>query len=107
MVCDCRNYDYDCKDCTDAWELSRLYGCRESPKPVFYLDMEVDVGDCVEANQGGERFWLEVTAVCGCYVVGILISDLHFDHPFQKGDCLKILTQQIYNVDRGCEKVLN
>ena len=107
MACNCKKYDYDCITCTDAWELSRLYGCNESPNPVNELEREVEVGDCVEANQGGERFWIQVTAVCGCFVVGIVVSDLVFNHPFSKGDCVKITTQQIYNVDKGCAKVLN
>lgn len=106
MACNCKNYDYDCKDCTDAWELYKLYGCNESPNPVRELDREVEVGDCVEANQGGERFWIEVTAVCGCFVVGIIRSDFKFVHPFNKGDCIKITTQQIYNVDKGCANVV-
>lgn len=103
MSCNCKNYKYDCKDCTDAWGLSRLYGCKESPSPVYDLEFEVDVGDCVEANQGGERFWIRVTDTCNCYLVGIIVSDLVFDHPFKKGDCIKITTQQIYNVNKSCE----
>ena len=100
----CKKYDYDCKDCTDAWELSRMYGCKESPNPVLDLEREVEEGDCIEVNQGGERFWLRVTDVCNCFVVGVVVSNLHFGHPFTTGDRLKVTTQQIYNVDKGCEK---
>jgi len=105
MTCKCNRYDYDCKDCTDAWELSRYYGCNESPNPVHDIELEVEIGDCVEVNQGNERFWIQVTDTCNCFLVGIVMSDLHFDHPFQKGDCIKVTTQQIYNVDKSCEKI--
>lgn len=96
--------DYICTDCVDAWELSRNYSCNESPNPVSTMD-EVKVGNCVEANQGSERFWMKVLAVCTCYLIGEVTSDQVFPHPFQKGDTLRIEIYQIYNVDRtspGC-----
>lgn len=101
----CKEYDYECLDCVDAWDLSRMYGCNESPNPVLNLTMEVDVGDCVEVNQGDERFWIQVTDVCNCFIIGIVVSDLHFNHPFTTGDKIKITTQQIYNVDKECSKI--
>jgi hypothetical protein len=101
----CSEYDYDCKDCTDAWELSRMYGCKESPNPVLELEREVEIDDCIEVNQGGERFWLLVTDVCTCFVIGIVLSNLRFDHIFNTGDKLKVTTQQIYNVDKKCENL--
>lgn len=102
----CLEYDYKCDDCVDAWELSRLYGCNESPNPVSNLS-DVEVGDCVEVNQGKERFWIKVTDVCVCYIVGIVVSDLHFSHPFSKGDSLRVEIYNIYNVDKGCGKTLS
>jgi hypothetical protein len=96
--------DYICADCVDAWELSRNYSCNESPNPVSTMD-EVKVGNCVEANQGEERFWMKVLAVCTCYLIGEVTTDQVFPHPFQKGDTLRIEIYQIYNVDRtspGC-----
>ena len=105
MTCN-DDYDYKCDDCTDAWELSRLYGCYESPNPVANLETEVNVNDCVEANQGGERFWLQVTDVCICYIVGIVISDLQFSHPFSKGDRVRLEVYQIYNVDKECKNII-
>ena len=101
MTCK-NNYDYKCDDCTDAWELSRNYSCFESPNPVIDLDMEVDIGDCVEANQGGERFWVRVVEVCVCYIIGVVISDLVFNHPFNKGERIRLEIYHIYNVDKGC-----
>lgn len=102
----CSDYDYKCDDCVDAWELSRLYGCNESPNPVTDLD-QVEVGDCIEVNQNGERFWIQVTDVCICFVVGIVVSDLVFSHPFSKGDSIRVEIWHIYNVDKGCEKTLS
>ncbi len=105
VVCN-PDYDYKCDDCTDAWELSRLYGCNEAPHPVSNLEDEVEVGDCVEANQGNERFWIQVVDVCVCYVVGIVVSDLSFSHPFVKGDKIRLEIHHIYNVDKGCNTIL-
>jgi hypothetical protein len=104
----CNDYEYSCEDeeCTNAWDLSRLYGCYESPKPVTNLEREVEVGDCIEVNQGGERFWIQVTDVCVCYVVGFIVSDLVLDHPFNKGDTIRVEIWHIYNVDKGCSKTL-
>lgn len=115
----CSDYDYKCDDCTDAWDLSRWYGCNESPNPVTDLS-EVEVGDCVEANQGddwnplypaephghGERFWVQVTDVCGCYIVGIVLGPLLFPHPFSVGDTIRLEIYHIYNVDKGCKNVI-
>lgn len=98
----CKDYTHKCTECTDAWELSRLYGCNEAPHPLSDLN-DVEVGDCVEVNHGGERFWIQITAVCTCYVVGIVVSDLHFSHPFIKGDKIRVEIQQIYNHDKGCK----
>ena len=95
----CKRKAYKCNDCTDAWELSRLYSCNESPNPVSDIDREVEVGDCVEANQGGERFWVQVTDTCTCYIIGVVVSDLVFPHPFVKGQKIRLEIFHIYNVE--------
>ena len=102
MSCKDKDY-YKCDTCTDAWELSREYGCKESPNPVTDLDREVEIGDCVEVNEGGERFWIQVTDVCRCFIIGIVISDLVFPHPFTTGDKIRVEIYHIYNVDKGCK----
>ena len=33
----CTNYDYNCRDCVDAWELERLYSCYEAAHPLTTL----------------------------------------------------------------------
>jgi len=93
----CRDGDYyDCIDCVDAWELSRLYGCNEAPHPLQNLD-DVKPGDLVEFNQGGERIWGRVLYNCGCTLIVEVVSDLVFSHPFSKGDKVLLTLFQIYN----------
>ena len=93
----CKEFDYDCEDCVNAWELSREYSCNESPKCVNSVN-EIKVGEYVEANQGGERFWVVVTDICDCYIIGVVITNLKLSHPFTVGEKIKIGLQQIYNV---------
>lgn len=90
--------DYVCDDCTDAWDLYRNCQVAEV-HPISSAD-EVSVGNCVEVNQGGERFWLKVLATCTCFLIGRVMTDLVFPHPFSKGDTLKVTIQQVYNVER-------
>ena len=104
MSCKDKDY-YKCDDCVNAWQLSMEYGCNESPTPVLDLDTEVEVGDCVEVNQGAERFWIKVTDVCTCFLIGIVSSELHFSHPFVKGDKIRVEIYHIYNVDKTCSKI--
>lgn len=93
----CRDGDYYiCNDCVDAWELSRLYGCNESPNPLQNLD-DVEVGDLVEFNQGGERIWGRVLYNCGCTLIVQVVSALAFSHPFSYGDKVLISVSNIYN----------
>lgn len=101
MSCKDKDY-YKCDDCVNAWDLSREYGCNESPSPVTDLEREVEVGDCVEVNQNGERFWIQVVDVCVCFIIGIVIGPLVFPHPFAIGDKIRVEIYQIYNVDKGC-----
>ena len=93
----CRDGDYyTCDDCVDAWKLSRLYGCNESPTPLHNLD-NVEIGDLVEFNQGGERIWGRVLYNCGCTLIVEVVSDLVFLHPFSKGVKVLISLFHIYN----------
>ena len=97
--------DYVYDDCVDAWELSRLYGCNEAPNPVSNMS-EVSVGNCIEVNQGGERFWIKVLATCTCYVIGRVMAPLEMPHPFSVGDTIRVEIYHIYNVERkrqGCK----
>ena len=105
MTCKDKDY-YKCDDCVDAWELSRMYGCKESPNPITDLEREVRIGDCVEANQNGERFWVQVTDVCVCYILGIVRGPLSFPHPFSPGEKIRLEIYQIYNVDIDCQNHL-
>lgn len=91
---------YNCTDCVDAWELSRTYTCNESPKPISNL-YDVDVGDLVEINQNGERFWVKILEICSCHYIVEVVSDLVFQHPFSKGDKIRIEIYHIYNVKRS------
>jgi len=101
----CKDKDYfKCDECTNAWELSRLYGCNESPNPVTDLEREVEIGDCVEVNENGDRFWIQVTDVCVCFIIGIVLGPLHFDHDFGVGDKIRVEIYHIYNVDKGCSR---
>ena len=102
MSCKDKDY-YKCDDCVNAWDLSREYGCNESPSPVTDLEREVEVGDCVEVNQNGDRFWIQVVDVCVCFIIGIVIGPLVFPHPFSVGDKIRVEIYHIYNVDKGCE----
>jgi hypothetical protein len=102
MSCKDKDY-YKCDDCVDAWKLSMMYGCNESPNVVTDLEREVEIGDCVEINRYYERIWIQVTDVCVCFVVGTVIGPLHSPHPFNVGDKIKIEAKHIYNVDKGCE----
>jgi hypothetical protein len=101
MSCKNKNY-FKCTKCTNAWELSTLYGCNESPNPVTDLEREVNVGDCVEVNEGGERFWIQVTDVCVCFLIGVVLGPLRFSHGFSVGSRIRVEIYHIYNVDRGC-----
>jgi hypothetical protein len=103
MSCKDKDY-YTCTDCVNAWELSMMYSCYESPKPVTDLEAEVSIGDCVEVNQGSERFWIRVTDICVCFIVGIVLGPLHFNHQFVVGDKIRVEIYHIYNVDKGCSK---
>jgi hypothetical protein len=102
MSCKDKDY-YKCDDCVNAWDLSRMYGCNESPNPVTDLEREVEIGDCVEVNQNGDRFWILVTEVCVCFIIGIVLAPLHFPHPFAVGDKIRVEIYHIYNVDKGCK----
>jgi len=50
---------------------------------VNSIDSEIEIGNLVEANQNGERFWVRVTDKCVCYIIGIVVSELVFSHPIQ------------------------
>lgn len=104
MTCKDKDY-YKCDTCVDAWELSKHYSCNESPNPVTDMDREVEVGDCVEVNNNGDRFWIEVTDVCVCFIIGIILGPFHNDQPFSIGDKIRVEIYQIYNVDKGCSKI--
>ena len=103
MSCKDKDY-YKCDDCVNAWELSRNYSCNESPNPVTDLEREVRIGDCVEVNENGDRFWIQVSDVCVCFIIGIVLGPLHFDHDFGIGDKIRVEIYQIYNVDHGCKQ---
>lgn len=100
----CKDFNYKCGDCVNAWQLSREYSCRESPKPITDLEREVQVGDCVEVNQGKERFWIRVTDVCICFVVGVVLGPLFFPHPFSEGEKIRVEIYHIYNVKKNCTR---
>lgn len=64
---------------------------------------ELEVGDCVEVNHNGERFWIKIVEFCGiCDIIGNVLSDLIFDHPFKKGDNIKFAKWNIYSIDKEC-----
>jgi hypothetical protein len=92
----CNEYDYNCIDCVDAWDLEKYYSCNESPKPLNNLRY-VDIGDLLEFNQNGERIWGRVVEICSCDVVVEVITDLVKDHPFLKGDLVVLNIIHIYN----------
>ena len=93
----CGDFDYDCTEtCVDAWELERLYSCYESPTPIESFK-DVEIGDCLEFNHGGERIWGRVVEKCGCDVIVEVISDLALSHPFSKGDRILINITNVYN----------
>jgi hypothetical protein len=102
----CKDKDnYVCDTCVDAWELSKYYSCNESPNPVTNMEIEVEVGDCVEVNNNGDRFWIEVTDVCVCFIIGIILGPFHNSQPFSIGDKIRVEIYHIYNVDKGCSKI--
>ena len=88
-------------DCVDAWDLSFWYGCNESPNIVTNM-CEVDIGDCVEFNQGSERIWGIVIDERSCSFIVRVISDLVHQHPFKKYDRVELELKNIYNVDSSC-----
>jgi len=97
----CSVYDYKCNDCVDAWALSREYSCNESPNPIQKLS-DVEVGYCIEFNQGYERIWGRVIEVCSCGYIVEILSNLKLLHPFSKGDRVRIEIVHVYNVDAFC-----
>lgn len=102
----CKDKDhYTCDTCVDAWELSKHYGCNESPNPVTDMDREVEVGDCVEVNNNGDRFWIQVTDSCVCFLIGIILGPFHNTQPFSIGDKIRVEISQIYNVSKNCEGI--
>ena len=92
----CKNYDYNCSDCVNAWELERLYSCYEAAHPLTTLK-DVKEGDLVEFNQGNERIWGIVVENCYCDLIVIVISELVFEHPFETGDRVLLNIINIYN----------
>jgi hypothetical protein len=96
----CKDFDYDCtKTCVDAWSLSREYNCYESPDPIENFD-NVEIGDLLEFNQGGERIWGRVIEKCFCDVIVEVVSDLLLSHPFNKGDKILLGIINVYNWKR-------
>ena len=71
-----------------------------APTQVMLDDLEV--GDCVEVNHNGERFWNEIEKFCGsCDLVAKVYQDLVFDHPFAKGSLIKFSRWNIYTIKKG------
>ena len=101
LTMSCNDYDYNCVDCVDAWSLSREYSCNESPNPIQNLS-DVDIGYCIEFNQGHERIWGRVVEVCSCGYIVEILSNLKLLHPFSKGDRVRIELVHVYNVDPYC-----
>jgi len=90
-----------CDDWVDAWDLSKFYGCTESPNIVIDFDnIDCDGGTTLaEVNRNGERFWTRVIDCPRCEViVAIVICDLVFDHPFSKGDRVQYELRNVYNI---------
>jgi hypothetical protein len=66
---------------------------------------ELEVGDCVEVNHNGERFWTKFVEFCGpCDIVATVLSALVFDHPFTTGDNIKFAKWNVYSIDKECTK---
>lgn len=66
---------------------------------------ELKVGDCVEVNHNGERFWTRVVELCGiCDIVARVLSTLVFSHPFATGDIIKFAKWNVYAIDEECIK---
>jgi len=84
----------------DAWQLSREYSCNESPKCVNNFS-DVEVGDLVEINNNGERFWAEIIELCNCYYIGRVRGPLLRPHTFGVGDLIRIDIKNIYNLIKG------
>jgi hypothetical protein len=95
---------YSCSDCVDAWELEKYYSCNEAPNVVTDMS-QVEIGDCVEFNQGRERIWGIIIDELSCSIVVRVLSDLALDHPFEKYDRVKLELKHIYNVDSTCSKI--
>lgn len=96
----CKNKNVYKVDLVDAWQLSREYSCNESPKCVSNFT-DVEVGDLVEINNNGERFWVEIIELCNCYYIGRVLGPLYRPHDFGVGDLIWVDIQNIYNVKKG------
>jgi hypothetical protein len=96
---------YECDDCIDAWELSKWYSCNNAAHPVHLLS-EVEIGDCVEFNQGGERMWGMVMDMYNCNkIIVVVLTDLQLSHPFSQWDRVIIEIKHIYNLDKECQNL--
>jgi hypothetical protein len=65
---------------------------------------EVDIGDCVEFNQGGERLWGIVVDEDSCSFIVRLLTDAVHPHPIEKYARVRLELKHIYNVDKDCSK---
>ena len=64
---------------------------------------ELVVGDCVEVNHNGERFWTKIVELCPpCDIVAQVLSTLVFNHPFTTGDNIKFARWNVYTIDKEC-----
>jgi len=87
----------------DVRDFDYLVQCFDPPGNEA-LD-ELKVGDCVEVNHNGERFWTKVVEICKvCDIVGVVLSNLVFDHPFTTGDNIKFARWNVYSIDKECVK---
>lgn len=98
MTCTIENGIYICDGFEDVSTFDLLYMSKDFQAPTDHEVSLVEIGDYIEVNNDGERFWTKVINKYSCYFVATIQDDLKMPHPFSKGDNIKFHKFNIYNI---------
>ena len=98
MSCTIANGVYICDGFKDVTEFDFLTTGIDFTAPTPEEVSLVEVGDYLEVNHIGERFWTMVVDIDRCDFIARVEDDLEFIHPFIKGDLIKFNKYNVYTV---------
>ena len=100
MTCTIEDGIYICDGYEDVSSFDLLYMSKDFQAPTAHEVSLVKIGDYIEVNNGGERFWTKVIykEFSCCYFVATIQDDLKMPHPFSKGDNIKFHKFNIYSI---------